>query len=125
MNWKVIKRGLFVTMEGLQKERDKIKCSEQEREEYFQECERRDRIECSNFLFNQCKKLDVIECDDYWAICWERFRVKVFNKIVYKGDHYYSAEYVYDVSEMKHLLVISGVLCAIVINLVLIFFFNL
>jgi hypothetical protein len=105
MSWKIIKRGLFVTMEGVEKEG------------YGETC--------TDFLFQECRKFDVCECDDYWSSCWERFRVKVFNKVVYEGDHYYDAEYVYDVSEMKHLLVISGVLWAMVINLVLIFFFNL
>jgi len=99
MGWKVIKKGLFVTMEGLEKERH--------------------GETCTGFLFQQCKKFDVTECDDYWSNCWEKFRVREFNKIKYEGEWYYDAEYVYDVSEMRHLLVISGVLWAIVINLVL------
>jgi len=95
MTWKVIKRGLFVTIEGLEKGG------------------------CDSFLFEQCRKFDVSECDDYWSACWEKFRVKVFNKVKYEGDRYYSAEYVYDISEMKHLLIIAGILWSLVIILIL------
>jgi len=104
MSWKVIKKGLFVTLEG----QKKVLPNE----------------ECVNFLFKECKKFDVEECDDYWSNCWERFRVKVFNKIVYEGNRYHSAEYVYDTSEMKHLLIIAGVLWVTAINLILIFVLN-
>ena len=80
MSWKVIKRELFVSIEGHEKEEDKEKCTD--------------------LLFKECKKFDVIECDDYWTTCWDKFRVKVFNKIQYEGDSYNSAEYVYDISVM-------------------------
>jgi len=99
MSWKVIKRELFVTIEGREKERDREKCTD--------------------FLFRQCKKFDVGECDDYWLACWDKFRVKVFNKIQYEGDRYYNAEYVYDISVMKHLLIIAGSLWSLVIILIL------
>jgi hypothetical protein len=99
MDWKPIKRELFVTIEGIQKEAD--------------------MDECTDFLFKECKKFDVSECDDYWSACWEKFRVKVFNKIKYEGDRYHSAEYVYDISVMKHLLIIVGSLLSIIIILVL------
>jgi len=95
MTWKVIKRGLFVTLEGLEKEG------------------------CDGSMFEQCRKFDVSECDDYWSTCWEKFRVKVFNSMKYEGDRYYSAEYVYDISEMKHLLIIAGILWSLAIILIL------
>ena len=97
MSWKVIKRGLFVTIEGHEREGDKEKCTD--------------------FLFKECKKFDVGECHDYWSACWDKFRVKVFNKVQYEGDHYHSAEHVYDISEMKHLLIILGSLLSLVIIL--------
>jgi len=100
MGWKVIKRGLFVTLEGFEKGG------------------------CDDSLFNQCRKFNTSECDDYWSACWEKFRVKVFNKIKYEGNRYHSAEYVYDISEMKHLLIIAGVLWVTAINLILIFVLN-
>jgi len=99
MSWKVIKRELFVAIEGIQKEED--------------------TDECTDFLFKECKKFDVGECDDYWLNCWDKFRVKVFNKIEYEGGRYYNAEYVYDISVMKHLLIIVGSLLSILIILVL------
>jgi len=103
MSWRVIKRGLFVTIEGLRRAGGSEKCTYS--------------------LFNQCRKFDTSECDRYWITCWERFRVKEFNKVTYEGERYYEAEYVYDVSEMKYLLIISGVLWSlliiVVINLVL------
>jgi|GEM_PF-3615543 len=99
MSWKVIKRGLFVTLEGLEKEGDKEKCTD--------------------FLFQECKKFDVSECHDYWSICWEKFRVRDFKKIKYEGQFYYDAEYVYDISQMKYLLIIFAVLASIAINLIL------
>jgi len=99
MSWKVIKRGLFITLEGLEKEGDKEKCTD--------------------FLFQECKKFDVSECDDYWSTCWDKFRVKVFNKVKYEGNWYYDAEYVYDISQMKYLLIIFTVLASIAINLIL------
>jgi hypothetical protein len=95
MSWKVIKRGLFVTLEGHEKEK------------------------CTDFLFQECKKFDVSECDDYWSTCWDKFRVKVFNKVKYEGHWYYDAEYVYDISQMKYLLIIFTVLASIAINLIL------
>jgi hypothetical protein len=99
MSWKVIKRGLFVTMEGLEKE---------------------GRGEtCTDFLFQECRKFDVSECDDYWSNCWNKFRVREFNKIKYEGDWYYDAEYVYDVSQMKYLLIIFAILASLAINLIL------
>jgi hypothetical protein len=99
MSWKVIKRGLFVTMEGLQKE---------------------GRGEtCTDFMFEECKKFDVSECDDYWSNCWNKFRVREFNKIKYEGHRYYDAEYVYDISQMKYLLIIFTVLASLAINLIL------
>ncbi len=99
MSWKPIKRGLFVTIEGLEKEGN---------EEI-----------CTNFIFEQCRKFDTSECIDYWSTCWEEFRVKVFKKVVYKGHNYHSANYVYDISEMKHLLIIAGSLWSLVIILIL------
>ena len=95
MTWKVIKRGLFVTLEGLEKGG------------------------CDGSMFEQCRKFDVSECDDCWSTCWEKFRVKVFNSMKYEGDRYYSAEYVYDISEMKHLLIIAGILWSLAIILIL------
>jgi len=74
---------------------------------------------CTNFLFKKCKKFDVAECNDYWSTCWEKFRVKVFNSVKYEGNRYYDAEYVYDISEMKHLLIIAGILWSLVIILIL------
>jgi len=99
MSWKLIKKELFVSIEGLEKEGDKEKCTD--------------------FLFQECKKFDVIECDDYWTTCWDKFRVKVFNKIQYEGDSYNSAEYVYDISVMKHLLIIFASLASLAIILAL------
>ena len=93
MSWKVIKRGLFVTLEGLEKGGDREKCTD--------------------FLFQECKKFDVSECDDYWSTCWDKFRVKVFNRILYEGDRYHSAEYVYDITVMKHLLIIFASLASL------------
>jgi hypothetical protein len=107
MSWKPIKRGLFVTIEG----REREECREEEREE--------DREKCTDFMFKECKKYDVGDCDDYWSTCWDKFRVKVFNKIQYEGDTYHSAEYVYDISEMKHLLIIAGSLWSIAIILII------
>jgi len=95
MTWKVIKRGLFVTLEGLEKGG------------------------CDGSMFEQCRKFDVSECDDYWSTCWEKFRVKVFNRVKYEGYRYHSAEYVYDISQMKHLLIIVAVLGSLAINLIL------
>jgi len=100
MSWRVIKKGLFVTIEG------------------------REREKCSDFLFQECRKFDVIECNDYWTTCWDKFRVKVFNKIQYEGNSYDSAEYVYDVSQMKYLLIITGTLWIIAINLIIYLLFN-
>ena len=99
MSWEVIKKGLFVTMEG-------------EKKKGYNE-------KCTNFLFQECKKFDVAECDDYWLSCWEKFRVKVFNRVKYEGDRYYSADYVYDVSIMEQLLIIAGILWSLVITLIL------
>jgi len=104
MGWKVIKKGLFVTMEGLESVENRKKCI--------------------NFAFDRCRKFDTSECDDYWLECWEKFRVKVFNKVVYEGDRYYNAEYVYDISQMKHLLVVAGVLWSITIILIISIFLN-
>jgi len=97
MSWRVIKKGLFITMEGREKEGDREKCAD--------------------FLFQECRKFDVSECYDYWTTCWDKFRVKVFNKIQYEGDRYYEAEYVYDVSVMKHLLIIFASLASLAIML--------
>ena len=91
MGWKLIKKGLFVTIEG------------------------RDTGECTSFLFQKCKKYDLGDCYDYWSKCWDKSRVKIFNKVEY--DH--SAEYVYDVSQMKYLTIIAGILWIIAINLLL------
>jgi len=93
MSWKVIKRELFVTMEGLEREG------------------------CTDSLFNQCRKFDVSECYDYWSTCWEKFIVKVFNKVIYEGHSYHSAEYVYDITVMKHLLIIFASLASLAIIL--------
>ena len=95
MTWKVIKRGLFVTLEGLEKG------------------------ECDGSIFEQCRKFNTSECIDYWSTCWEKFRVKVFNSVKYEGDRYHSAEYVYDISEMRHLLIIAGILWSLAIILIL------
>jgi len=105
VDWKPIKRELFVTIEGIQKEGDTDKCTD--------------------FLFKECRKFDVSECDDYWSTCWEKFRVKVFNKIKYEGDRYHSAEYVYDISVMKHLLIIFAFLASLAIILSSTLIFNL
>ena len=105
MSWKLIKRGLFVTIEGYEREGDREKCT--------------------NFLFQQCKNFDVGECYDYWSKCWDKFRVKVFNKTRYEGYTYHSAEYVYDVSQMTHLLIIAGTLWIIAINLIIYLLLNL
>jgi len=99
MSWKVIKKGLFVTMEGREKEVHNEKCTD--------------------FIFKQCRKFDTSECIDYWLECWEKFRVKTFNKVIYEGDRYYSADYVYDISQMKYLLVIAGVLWSLAIILII------
>jgi len=104
MSWRVIKKGLFVIMEGHEREGDREKCSD--------------------FLFRECKKFDVSECYDYWTTCWDKFRVKVFNKIQYEGGTYHSAEYVYDVSQMKYLLIITGTLWIIAVNLIIYLLFN-
>jgi len=97
MGWKLIKRELFVSIEGHEREDDREKCTD--------------------FLFQECKKFDVGSCDDYWLACWDKFRVKIFNKIQYEGDRYYEAEYVYDVSVMKHLLIIFASLASLAIML--------
>jgi len=99
MSWKLIKRELFVTVEGLERGGDREKCTD--------------------FLFKECKKFDVSECDDYWSTCWDKFRVKVFNRVLYEGNRYHSAEYVYDVTVMKHLLIVFASLVLLVIILVL------
>jgi len=95
MSWKVIKRELFVSIEG------------------------REREKCTGFLFQECKKFDVAECGDYWSACWDKFRVKVFNKVLYEGDRYHSAEYVYDLYTMKQLLIIALSLWSLVVILIL------
>jgi hypothetical protein len=74
---------------------------------------------CTDFLFQECKKFDVCECDDYWLKCWEKFRVKEFNKIKYEGNWYYDAEYVYNITQMKYLLIIFAILASLAINLAL------
>jgi len=99
MSWKVIKKLLFVTMEGLEKEGH--------------------GETCTDFLFQECKKFDVIECHDYWSNCWEKFRVREFNKIKYEGGFYYDAEYVYNITQMKYLLIIFTILTSLAINLIL------
>ena len=99
MSWKLIKRELFVSIEGHQREGDGEKCTDS--------------------LFKKCKKFDVAECDDYWLSCWDKFRVKVFNKAVYEGDRYHSAEYVYDNYTMKQLLIIALSLWSLVVILIL------
>ena len=99
MTWKVIKRGLFVTLEGLEKEGNEGICND--------------------YTFEECRTFDTYECIDYWIICWEKFRVKVFNKVKYEGHNYHSAEYTYDISEMKHLLIIAGILWSLAIILIL------
>jgi len=105
MSWKVIKRGLFVTMEGIEREGH--------------------REECTEFMFKHCINFDTSDCIDYWSTCWEKFHVKIFNKVIYEGEHQYDAEYVYDISEMKHLLIIIGTFLILTITLILNFFPNL
>ena len=99
MGWRLIKRELFVSIEGREKDGDNEKCT--------------------GFLFQECKKFDVAECSDYWSACWDKFRVKVFNKVLYEGDRYHSAEYVYDITVMKHLLIIFASLVSLIIILIL------
>jgi len=104
MGWKLIKKGLFVTIEGYERERD--------------------TGECTSFLFQKCKKYDLGDCYDYWSKCWDKFRVKIFNKVEYEGDTYHSVEYVYDVSQMKYLTIIAGILWIIAINLIIYLLLN-
>ena len=95
MGWRLIKRELFVSIEG------------------------RERGKCTDSLFQECKKFDVAECGDYWSACWDKFRVKVFNRVVYEGSRYHSAEYVYDLYAMKQLLIIALSLWSLVVVLIL------
>jgi len=125
MSWKVIKKGLFVTMEGREKEVGDKKCHDFLFKEYKKSDKGGDIKKFHDFLFEECKKFSPIECYDYWSACWERFRVKFFNKVKYEGYFYYDADYVYDNYEMIGLLIIAGVLLSVTIILILNFFPNI
>ena len=76
-------------------------------------------------MFKQCINFDTSDCINYWSTCWEKFHVKIFNKVIYEGVHQYDAEYVYDISKMKYLSIMVGIFSILTITLILIFFPNL
>jgi len=120
MSWKVIKKQLFTTLEGLERNED-----EEINDEYYRKI---DRKICNKLMLKQCAKYDPTECIDYWKICWKQYRVKFFNKIEYEGTSHGSADYIYDVLVMKQLLTIfaSCVISLIwIVSLSAIWFFNL
>jgi len=90
MNWKKIKGGLFLTIEGIKRKQNKENI-------------------CTDFKRKECTRYVLRECDDYWKTCWKRYRVKFFNTIQYEGENFDDADRVFDDIIMRIALTVFAV----------------